>query len=236
VEAEFATAAAPPVHPTKPGLQPVRVLPILPDLDGWAGPGSVLVAAGADPLAGVSRGSALSSAAAAGTQDAASTARLHAWLAGRAVMKSYSVPAPALPGGVDRFVAFMVPAAVPSPGDLEESAGVNAAAPPPLAEGGAPGPDTTPYDWVREFGYKIHAEPAGAAKRTFLFDVREGAVVFSDLSTRVVLHPRPPPPPGGEDEEGFARPSKVFLQQVEPGEADAAAAAKRLAALTGEEG
>ena len=246
IDAEFEAAARPPVHPTKPWLKAVRVLHVLPDLAGWAGPGPVLVAAGADPLAGVTRGAALGAAAAAraaggadtdGDPDPAATARLHAWLASRAAMKSYTVPAPAAPGGRDTFIAFMVPASAPADADL--AAAGPAAEPPPL-----PDPDAIPYDWVREFGFRVEKEGGGGGERTFLFDVREDAVYFTPLGTRIALHPRPPPPPGaagGEDEEGgpapgFVRPSGVTLQRVARGEREEAAAAKRLAGLLGGEG
>jgi len=242
VEAEFAAAARPPVHPTKPGLKAVRVLPVLPDLEGWAGPGPVLVATGADPLAGVTRGAVLGGAAAAraaagadtdADPDPAATARLHAWLASRAALKSYALEAPHLPGGRDTFLGFMVPSAAPGAASLAASGAATPA--PPDTDG-----PVRHYDWVREFGFKVttEAEEGGGAKKTFLWEVRPDAVLFSSLAARIGLHPRPPPPGEGEEGEGgqgFNRPSGVELEAVPPGEADVKAGRARLAALVGGE-
>jgi hypothetical protein len=212
VEATFAAAALPPVHPTNPAATPVSIKPFLPDLDAAGAAPLVLLTIDADdPLADAAPG-----ALPAGTPRAHRDA-----LAAAACTKSFLQ---AGAGGVeDRFVAYMVP----RPGSATAAAALAAAA-------AAPGalPATTPisgdYIWAREFKYAVtSAPPPGSGAAAVVVDMgRSDVAPYVDVSTRLALMTRKrgdpvPSRPAGVTLEARAR------TEAEVGEAAARAAAAR---------
>ena len=119
-------------------------------------------------------------------------------------------------GGVDRFVAMMLPAAPPRAAG-EEGAGAGAGA----GEGAAPlDPGVSvpaaalqgDYQWVREYDSQVRYDERG---QTFLFRLAGDHVGYSDLSTKVALRKRKRGGGGGggggDEDDAFLQPEKFVL-------------------------
>uniref|UniRef100_A0A6T7YFR6 RNA polymerase II-associated factor 1 homolog n=1 Tax=Pyramimonas obovata TaxID=1411642 RepID=A0A6T7YFR6_9CHLO len=140
IEASFKAAAPPPVHQTKPHLQPVEVLPVLPDFDRWP-QNLVQVLFDVEPTQNIS-----DVVGAVSEEDAKQ-------LAAYSVIKSFSVPVEG--SEPEKFAAYLVPSA-------EDGL-------PAIRRGALEEAEAVDYKWVREYHYEARPDEAVQDTMMFFF-------------------------------------------------------------------
>ena len=112
----------------------------------------------------------------------------------RAIVKPYSLPS--ADGGKEKFVALMLPKD-PSAAAMEGEA--------------------EPYEWIREYQYRIVEErdrAAGLGNMCFFFDEKEGTARYVELNTKLALSKRSKHAKVTRDAEW--RPSEITVKRVAP--------------------
>ncbi|CAL8470183.1 g9725 [Coccomyxa elongata] len=202
IEASFDEARAQPVHVRDPSLVPVEIVPVLPDLDRWR-ENYVRMAFDSDPTADHDRLASLP----------AETVRQ---LADHAIIKSFTLPGDAH-RKAEKLVGYMLPLEVPVRRSPEEPSSSRDDA-----------EDSTSYEWVREYNYKVHNDED---HHTFWFQFHDDHVSFTDVNTKLALVKR-----GRQATiQAHQRPSGVKVKRRRRSAGEEEAGDKKLRGLTGEQ-
>lgn len=187
IQRGFAAVQKDPVHPTKPELKPVEVVPLMPGFDNWAND-YVEVVFDYEPLRDDPEHKNLSQEELEYLED-------------RAIIKSFTVQGE-LPGSQqevkDSFVAY----AVPKKKKQETGQG--------FQETQVSGGD---YTWVREYKYesgRAAEEIKGNTRGSFVVNMSPGSATFNPISQRINLKRKARV---DLDRIGFSRPSQIVVER-----------------------
>jgi len=209
IEESFAAMQTPPVHATKPELQAVEVMPILPDFARWP-EAFVTVSFDHDPLSEVAY--------------AAKAPHLRAAAARGAFMKSFMI-APEVedpnepPPPPERFIVYFAPTEATALQSADESAGA--------ADTGE-----STHEWVREYTYRtMMSAESGEAAQTLVLYMGDGCASYVPLDRRFELRRRVTRGAAATESQ-LPRPSSVTMVTRQRTADEQAQADERLLALT----
>lgn len=186
IERGFAAVRKDPVHPTKPDLKPIEVVPLMPGFENWAND-YVEVVFDYEPLRDDPEHKNLSKEELEFLED-------------RAVIKSFTVQGE-VPGSQqevkDSFVAYAVPKKKEETGQGSQSKHVS---------GGE-------YTWVREYKYetgRVAEENKGTTRGLFVVNMNQGSATFNPINQRINLKRKARV---DLDRIGFTPPSQITVER-----------------------